>query len=90
MTVDTQEPEADRRYRVLVLLNRTDRPTNFKFICPRCGYKVAELMNAEVRALSDTQNIDNLDLQTVSVRCDGIHADGRCRIHYSFSLGKTL
>lgn len=88
------EPEQDRRYRVLVLLNRTDRPYYAKFFCPKCTMPVAELINTEVRGLSDTQDFNNTDMNAVAVRCEG-RFDGRsdgsgdyhCRTWYIFSLG---
>lgn len=86
-TTTVTETEADRRYRVLVLLNRTDKPVYMKFLCPRCGMAVSELINSEVKALSDTQDFDNTSLNAVAVRCDGRYDNGYCRIWYIFALG---
>lgn len=83
-----EEPEADRRYRVLVLLNRTDRPSYTKFQCYRCGYPVAELVNSEVHAMTDTMDMDNSDARAIGTRCDGRYQGGYCRIWYYFSLGE--
>lgn len=77
----------DKRYRIMVLLQRTDRPAYYDFHCPRCGKKVGELVNQEVKALSDVIHMDRGEL--VGVRCDGrIFDRGEpCRTWYYFTLG---
>lgn len=82
--------ELDRRYRVLVILNRSERPKYWTFHCPQCKMPVSEILNAEVESISDlidTTNINNIGL---GVRCDGRYMDDKCRIWYYFKLnGRT-
>lgn len=80
------EPEPDRRYRMQVLLQRTDRPRYYIFHCPACTKPVCELVNSEVYAVSDAIDMQNTDLMATGVRCDG-HINGQnCRIWYYFRL----
>lgn len=81
--------EPDKRYRILVLLQRVDRPRYWSFYCTRCQYKVCELSNCEVVALNDLIDYNNTNLQVVSVRCDGRYQGGRCDTYYAFSLSDT-
>lgn len=76
--------ELDRRYRVLVVLARSDRPTHYTWHCPRCTMPVAELVNMEVRALSDIMDVTSHEL--IGVRCDGRTGHGRCNTWYYWSL----
>lgn len=78
--------EPDKRYRVLVLLQRSDRPRYFTFHCMRCQMPVADLANSEVVALNDVIDFHNTTNQMVSVRCDGRYQGGHCRTFYLFSL----
>jgi hypothetical protein len=90
MTGDTLQDaplEDDRRYRVLVLLNRLDRPATLKFHCPRCTMPVAELVNGQVTAMSDAMAMDSGDLMAIGVRCDGRFQGRRCNVWYFYSLG---
>lgn len=82
----TQPVEIDRRYRVLVLLERSDRPTHYTWHCPRCTRPLVELVNTEVRALSDVMDISNIALAANGVRCDSRYQGRRCDIWYYFSL----
>lgn len=79
--------EPDRRYRILVLLQRSDRPSHFKFHCVRCNMPVSEIINADIVALSDTMDMETSKLPLTGVRCDGRFDGGRCNIWYFFSLG---
>lgn len=81
--------EDDRRYRCMVLLNRTDRPTVFTWHCPRCTMPVTEMVNVEMSALTDTINMDSGALAGVGVRCDGRFQGKGCRIWYYFSLSEV-
>lgn len=86
------EPEADHRYRVLVLLGRSDRPRLEKFNCPKCTRPVAEIMNAELLGLTDMMDMENLSTLGVGIRCGGRTGDrainnGRCDRWYYFSVG---
>ena len=78
--------ESDRRYRCLVLLNRSDRPGVWTFHCPRCTMPVAELVNTEATALTDTMEVDNGHLAGVGVRCDGRFQGKRCSIWFYYNL----
>lgn len=82
-----EEPEADRRYRVMVVLARGDRPETIKWHCPRCTMPVAELVNSYVTAMSDVMEMDNGNLAGAGVRCDGRFQGRRCSIWYYFNLG---
>ena len=80
----TTNPEADRRYRVLVLLQRSDRPRYWTFHCPHCTNPLSEIVNSDVVAISDTFDMQNTSLSTNGLRCDGKF----CRWWYYFSLDK--
>jgi hypothetical protein len=88
-TSHLEEPEADRRYRVMVVLARGDRPETLKFHCPRCTMPVAELVNTQVIALSDAMEMDNGNLAGVGVRCDGRYQGRRCNVWYYMNLNDT-
>lgn len=81
-------PEADRRYRVLVLLNRSDRPRYYTYLCYQCGFPVCEIVNQDVVAEADSLDMSNVTLLGTGVRCDGRYQGGKCRIWYYFSLGQ--
>lgn len=78
--------EADRRYRMLVSLVRTDRPTHWKWHCPRCTMPVAEFINSDVIATTDLMDFDNPDTHLVGVRCDGRYQGARCSFWFYFSI----
>lgn len=84
----TPETEDDRRYRCMVLLNRTDRPAVFTWHCPRCTMPVVELVNVEFKAITDTIQMDNESASGIGVRCDGRFQGKGCRIWFYFSLGE--
>lgn len=81
------ESEPDRRYRMMVLLNRSDRPTHMKFHCPRCTMPVGEIINSEIVAITDAMDISNIDVVGAGVRCDGRYNGRRCNVWYYFTLG---
>lgn len=75
--------EVDKRYRILVMLQRSDRPNYWVFSCPHCKHDVYELTNCEIESMSDlvamgTNPTDVL----VGSRCDGPY----CRYYYYFKL----
>ena len=74
--------EPDRRYRVMVLLQRSDRPKYYTFHCPKCTQPVGDLVNAEIKAMSDLMDMNNVDNVGVGTRCDGY----KCRVWYYFTL----
>lgn len=78
------QEEQDKRYRVLVLLQRSDRPRYYDFHCPQCQMKVCELSGSDVVAMQDV--LDTSGLPLVGVRCDGRFQGGYCRTYYYFSL----
>lgn len=78
--------EPDRRYRILVLLQRSDRERYYTFNCPHCTMPVAELVNTEIIALNDLIDGHTLNNQSVGVRCDGRYAGEKCRWWFFFSL----
>lgn len=77
----------DRRYRVFVTLNRSDRPKYMVFYCNHCQAPVAEINNVEVASLSDLIDFNAND-GIIGIRCDGRFAKGRCGYWYYFSLNK--
>lgn len=80
--------EQDKRYRVLVLLQRSDRPRYYDFHCPMCQMKVCELSGTEVIAMQDmATDITNTPL--VGVRCDGRLHGGYCRTWFMFRLNDS-
>lgn len=81
--------EEDRRYRCMVLLNRSDRPGVWTYHCPRCTMPVAELVNKQFHAITDTMEIDNGNMGGIGVRCDGRFQGKRCNIWFYFSLNET-
>lgn len=89
MEAEPLELEDDRRYRCMVLLNRTDRPTVFKWHCPRCTMPVVELVGVEYQAITDTMAMDSGQNSAIGVRCDGRFQGKGCRIWYYFSLGEA-
>lgn len=77
----------DRRYRTLITLSRSDRERYWTFHCPRCATPVAEIVNADVVALSDLIDYTNLENVGVGWRCHGTIGSGiRCDIWYYFNL----
>ena len=92
VSVTTIKVEPDRRYRMLVLLQRSDRPKYWTFSCPQCKAEVVEVINGEVQAMSDLVNTESLDNVGVGYRCPGRlgqDAFGKmmhCGIWYYFKL----
>lgn len=86
VTVTEPVTEPDRRYRMLVMLARSDRPNHWKFHCPKCQKPVAELVNHEVIGLSDV--IDMESSSAVGIRCDGRFEGARCGTWFYYSLGE--
>lgn len=86
MLTSAAPEEQDKRYRVLVVLQRTDRPRYYDFYCPMCQMKVCELSGTEVIAMQDVMDTSNTPL--VGVRCDGRYQGGYCRIYYYFTLSE--
>ncbi len=82
----TPEPEQDRRYRMLLILNRSDRPRYWTFHCIQCTMPVMEIVNAEVQAISDVVDMNNLDFIGNGTRCDGRYQNGKCGIWYYTTL----
>lgn len=74
--------ENDRRYRVLISLQRSDRPRYWTFSCMNCKSDVCEMVNAEVVATSDLIDMSNLDIMGPGIRCPGKY----CRRWYYFNL----
>lgn len=82
----TVKTEADRRYRCLVSLQRTDRPRYWTFHCPNCTMPLCEIVNAEVVDMRDLINFQNQDIIANGIRCDGRTGHGRCNIYFYFNL----
>lgn len=86
ISVTNIQVESDRRYRVLVLLERSDKPTNWKLYCIRCQMPVLELINTNVVALTDMVDMEEVDNALIGVRCDGRFEGGRCSLWYYTKL----
>jgi len=80
------KPEPDRRYRILVSLQRSDRPRYWHFLCPNCGAKVCELMNQEIYTMTDFYDAQNLQNHAVGIRCKGANKGEYCRYWYYFNI----
>lgn len=86
ITITEIKVEADRKYRVMVLLQRSDRPRYWTFHCPSCTMPLCEMVNTEIVALSDLFDMQNVVMSANGIRCSGRTGDGRCNIHYYFTL----
>lgn len=73
--------EVDKRYRIQILLQRSDRPVYWTFSCPHCKYDVQELINCEIESMSDLVSIPGSEVMT-GIRCPGPY----CRYYYYFKL----
>lgn len=82
--------EQDYRYRMLVILERSDRPQVFVFHCPRCTMRICELVNSEIVAMTDIVDFSNLDKTLVGYRCGGRFQGDRCDLWLYFSLGRDV
>lgn len=78
--------EADRKYRIMTLLQRADRPSYFIFHCPFCGQRLAEILNADVMALNDVIDMRSTDNVGVGMRCEGQIMGVPCRTYVYFKL----
>lgn len=85
----TTKTEPDRRYRLMIILRRSDRPNYFTWNCPFCTYPVNELMNAEVGAMSDVIDMQNIKNFGIGVRCGGRFEGRACGTWYYFNLGSN-
>lgn len=82
-TIVTRPPQdVDKRYRILVLLQRTDAPKYWTFKCNHCGYDVEEVINAEIEAMSDVAAIGTSQDVLIGRRCPGPY----CKYWYYFKL----
>jgi len=74
--------EQDRRYRTLVLLQRTDRPKYWTFHCMNCQQPIAELNGTDVYAMTDFYDPHNASNASVGMRCPS----PMCKRWYFFQL----
>lgn len=83
-----RQQESDRRYRMLVNLQRTDRPRYWTWNCPHCQMRVAELANTEVISVTDFIDMSNPEKGLVGIRCNGRSpmGVGRCDFWFYFNL----
>lgn len=70
----------DKRYRILVLLRRADRPKYWDFHCPYCKTKVVELAGDELYAIDDA--VDTGRKGTKGFLCPGAHRIGCDKWYY--------
>lgn len=77
----------DNKYKVLVNLQRSDRPRVWSFQCMNCGSKIAELMNQEVYGINDFFDPQNPNNHGIGRQCKGTAPNGRaCPYMYFFQL----
>jgi hypothetical protein len=77
----------NERYRVLVMLRRSDRPKSYDFHCFRCNMLIAEISGQDVVAFDDA--IQVYQKVTHGVKCQGrldrrLSGTGRCNLMYFF------
>lgn len=80
---------ADTRYRVLVNLQRSDRPRYWSFRCfnDGCNSKIVELQNLEVYAIDDFYDPQNINNTGIGRHCKGNLPDGLpCPYTYFFHV----
>lgn len=75
-----QEP--DRRYRLLVMLQRSDKPNYWTAHCMKCQHPLVEILNAEIEAISDLVSMEDTSNIGIGMRCPGKY----CRYWYYFKL----
>lgn len=77
----------DKRYRVLVNLQRSDRPRYWNFLCMNCGSKLVELQGLEVLAISDFFDPSHVANAGIGKHCKGTLRDGLpCQYSYFFNV----
>lgn len=78
---------ADQRYRLLIILRRSDRPRYWNFLCFNCGSKVVELQNLEVLTVDDFYDPQNINNTGIGRHCKGLLPDGLpCQYTYFFHV----
>lgn len=83
-TTITIGPQPDTRYRLLITLQRSDRPRYWNFLCFNCGHKVVELQNLEVYTIDDFYDPQNINNAAIGKHCVG---DGKqCPYTYFFKV----
>ena len=81
------QAEQDRRYRMLVNLQRSDRPRYWKFLCVNCGSFIAELQGFEAIGLNDFYDPQNPQNASIGRHCKGTLPTGQaCPYSYYFVL----
>lgn len=82
LEIDLTNAVPDRQYRMLILLQRTDRPRYYSFHCFNCKTLVAELAGSNVFAAEDFYNPQSTTNASVGIRCNGKY----CHRYYFFQL----
>lgn len=72
----------DFRYRILVMLRKSERPKYFDFHCMLCQMKVCELSGTDVRGFDDMADV--YVKTTKGVRCPGRYRGAHCYMWYYF------
>lgn len=82
--------EPDRRSRMLIMLQRADRPIYTVWHCPYCTNQLCEILNANVTAMSDLVATEDINNVGVGFKCNGrsfISPTGKCNTYFYFKLG---
>lgn len=82
-----QTTQTDKRYRLGVFLNRSDRPQMIKWHCSRCKNFLVELIGSDAVQIGDVTDLDMV--QGISMRCSGSIEPGvKCHTYWVFVLGE--
>lgn len=80
---DGTELQPDKEYRLLILLQRTDRPHYWSPFCLRCGENLhIDLLKCEIQAISDLVEMETGNNIAIGITCPGRY----CRTKYYFKL----
>lgn len=78
---------ADKHYRVLISLIRSDRPRYWNFRCMNCGSNIVEIHGMEVVSAIDFFDPENINNAGIGRKCKGNMPDGLpCPYKYFFNV----
>jgi hypothetical protein len=77
----------DKRYRVLVNLQRSDRPRFWIAKCMNCGSNIADIQHYEIYSVADFYDPQSIQNAGVGRHCKGTNDNGTpCQYSYFFQL----